>query len=529
VVLEKSPAEPRSSVVTALVPSPSPADEAVPIGPQATETGPQAPETGRDQAAIGGRRWLGLAAVLAAMIMNLLDSTVVNVGAPTIRADLGGSLASLQWIAASYTLALAVALLTGGRLGDLYGRRRMLLIGVTGFVAASLGCASASSPESLIGARTVQGLFAAVVVPQAFGLIRDLFPPAEIGKAFATLGPVIGLSMVAGPVVGGSLIKLDVLGSGWRSIFLINLPIGVFAVIAAVKALPGRAADQPRPGRFDGLGTLIAGIGMFMLVYPLVQGRELGWPGWIFGLLAASVAVLAVFVAQQVRRSRSGLTPLVELSVLAKRSYASGVVFVIVFYGAVVGFSLSIGLFLQVGLGFTAMRASLFLAALSVGAFLGSGVGAVAVGKVGRPVLHLGLIIMAAGSGALLLELSGLNPAESPGALRLAPALLLFGIGMGMIFVPLFDIIMGDVQDHEVGSAAGLLESLQQLGASLGVAVLATVFFSKLGLDKVGPQAALAAGRHIDAAQATVLLTLALTVLAFGIGFLLPKQARQPF
>ena len=476
-----------------------------------------------------GRRWLGLAAVLSAMIMNLLDSTVVNIGAPAIHADLGGSLASLQWIAASYTLALAVGLLTGGRFGDMYGRRRMLIIGLVGFVVASAGCALAWSPESLIGARILQGLFAAALVPQAFGLIRDLFPPAEIGKAFAALGPVIGLSTVAGPVVAGSLIKLDLLGSGWRSIFLINLPIGAFALVAALKALPARAADQPRRGRLDVLGTLIAGTGMFLLVYPLVQGRELGWPGWTFGMLAGSVAVLASFVCQQLWRSRTGRTPLVELSVLAKRSYASGVVFVIVFFGSIVGFSLSIGLFLQVGLGFTAMRASLFLAAMAVGAFLGSGVGAVAVGKVGRPILHLGLTIMAAGSILLMVELAAVQPGRAPGFLGLAPALLVFGCGMGMIFVPLFDIIMGDIEDHEVGSAAGLLESLQQLGASLGIAVLATVFFSKLGFDEVGPEAALAAGRHLDAAQATVLLTLGLTVLAFAVGFLLPKRARQAF
>jgi EmrB/QacA subfamily drug resistance transporter len=476
-----------------------------------------------------GRRWLGLAAVLAAMIMNLLDSTVVNVGAPAIRADLGGSLASLQWIAASYTLALAVGLLTGGRLGDMYGRRRMLLIGLVGFVTASVGCAVAWSPESLIGARVLQGLFAAALVPQAFGLIRDLFPPAEIGKAFAALGPVIGLSTVAGPVVAGTLIKLDAFGSGWRSVFLINLPIGVFALIAGLKALPAPAADRPGHGRLDGLSTLIGGAGMFLLVYPLVQGRELGWPGWLFGMLAGSVVVLAVFVRRQLLRSRAGRTPLVELSVLAKHSYASGVVFVIVFFGAIVGFSLSVGLFLQVGLGFTAMRASVFMAAMSVGAFLGSGVGAASVGKVGRPVLHLGLAIMAVGSVALLFELAGLEPGRTPGYLSLAPALLVFGIGMGMIFVPLFDIIMGDIEDHEVGSAAGLLESLQQLGASLGIAALVTVFFSKLGFDQVGPQAALAAGRHLDASRATVLLTLALIAIAFAVGFALPKRARQAF
>jgi predicted MFS family arabinose efflux permease len=244
-------------------------------------------------------------------------------------------------------------------------------------------------------------------------------------------------------------------------------------------------------------------------------------------MLAGAVAVFTLFVLQQVRRSRGGRTPLVELSVLLKRSYASGVVFVIVFFGSIVGFSLSVGLFLQVGLGFSAMRASLFLAALAVGAFFGSGIGAVAVGKVGRPILHLGLTIMMVGTGFLLFELAGIEPGQTPGFLGLAPALLVFGFGMGMIFVPLFDIIMGDIEDHEVGSAAGLLESLQQLGASLGVAILATVFFSKLGFDEVGPRAALAAGRHLDAVEATVWLTLALIALAFAVGFLLPRRPRQ--
>jgi EmrB/QacA subfamily drug resistance transporter len=490
--------------------------------------GASAPEIGA--ATSPDRRWLGMAAVLAAMIMNLLDSTVVNVGAPEIRADLGGSLANLQWIAASYTMALAVGLLTGGRLGDMYGRRRMLLIGLVGFVAASLLCGLAWSPESLIGARVLQGLFAAAMVPQAFGLIRDLFPPAEIGKAFAALGPVIGLSIVAGPIVAGSLIKLDAFGTSWRSIFLINLPLGLFALIAGLKALPPRATDGPRHGRLDVLGTVIAGVGMFLLVYPLVQGRELGWPVWALLMPVGSVAVLAIFVRRQLHRSRTGRTPLVELSVLAKRSYASGVVFVIVFYGAVVGFSFSVGLFLQVGLGFSAIRASLFMMATAVGAFLGSGIGAVAVGKVGRSILHLGLSIMAIGAVLLLFALAALESgpgAKAPGLFSLSPALLVFGFGMGMIFVPLFDIIMADVEDHEVGSAAGLLEALQQLGASLGIAVLATVFFGELGFDEVGPQAALAAGRQLDAVQATVLLTLGLTGLAFVVGFLLPRHARQ--
>lgn len=480
-----------------------------------------------EAAAQAARPWLGLSAVLAAMIMNLLDSTVINVGGPSIRADLGGSLSSLQWISAAYTLALAVGLLTGGRLGDIFGRRRMLMVGLTGFIVSSLACVLAWSPAALIGARTVQGLFAAVMVPQAFGLIRDLFGPADIGKAFAALGPVIGFSTVAGPVVAGGLIRLDLMGTGWRSVFLINVPLGLYAVMAGRVALPPAPSRAGARGRVDLLGATIAGTAMFALVYPLVQGREQGWPVWTFALLAASVVGFAGFARQQLRRTAQGLTPLVQLRVLTRRSYASGVVFVIVFFGAIVGLSLSLGLFLQVGAGFSPMRASLFMAAMMVGAFFGSGVGAAAVGRVGRPILHVGLAIMAAGTGVMLLEIQRLDPGHTVHFLQLAPGLLVFGLGMGMIFVPLFDIIMGEIEDDEVGSAASLLESLQQLGASLGVAGLATLFFSRLGFDEVGPQAALAAGRHLDAAQVTVVVTLASIGLAFAIGFLLPRQARR--
>jgi predicted MFS family arabinose efflux permease len=271
------------------------------------------------------------------------------------------------------------------------------------------------------------------------------------------------------------------------------------------------------------MGTVLIGAASFLVVFPLVDGRAMGWPVWIFGVLAAAVPALGVFAAQQRRRLRAGLTPLIEFSVLRKRSYVSGVVFTLVFFGTVVGFSLTVGLFLQIGLGFTAMKASLYLAAMAVGAFFGSGIGAWAATAVGRPILHIGLAIMAAGTTVLYLSLRWTDGA---GILDLAPGLAVFGFGMGMIFVPLFSIIMGEIDDHEVGSASGLLESLQQLGASLGVAVLATLFFGKIKLEDGGPPAAMRTGRHLVAAQDTLLITLALIGVAFAIGWLLPRKAR---
>ena len=235
--------------------------------------------------------------------------------------------------------------------------------------------------------------------------------------------------------------------------------------------------------------------------------------------------MFALFVVHQRYRLRAGRTPLVEFSVLRKRSYVSGVVFVLVFFASIVGFSLTMGLFLQIGLGFTPLHASFLLAAMAVGAFIGSGVGAWAATAVGRPILHIGLTIMAIGTLVLYLSLHAVH--GTVGTLSLIPGLAVFGIGMGMIFVPLFSIIMGEIGDHEVGSASGLLESSQQLGASLGVAVLATLFFSTISLEKGGPQAAMAAGRGLLAAERTLLVTLILIVVAFAAGWLLPRRARE--
>jgi EmrB/QacA subfamily drug resistance transporter len=468
--------------------------------------------------------WAGFAVILSALILNILDSTIVNVAAPSIQADFSMSTSALEWVAAAYTLALAVGLMCGARLGDMFGRKRMLMLGLVGFVSASASCSFAWSGDVLVGSRAVQGLAAALMVPQCFGLIRDVFPAEQMGKAFAALGPVIGLSTVLGPVVAGLLMKADLFGSDWRALFLINLPVGIFALVFGARVLPDN--EPAHPGlRLDGVGTALLATASFLLVFPLVDGRTQGWPTWMFVLLAAALPVLGAFVIHQRARLRNGRSPLVEVSVLRKRSYVSGIVFTLVFFGSIVGFSLTTGLFLQIGLGFTPIHAALYLAAMAVGAFVGSGVGAWAATAVGRPILHVGLTIMAAGSVVLYLSLRASD--GDVGMLTLAPGLFLFGTGMGMIFVPLFSIIMGEVDDHEVGSATGLLESLQQLGASLGVAVLGTLFFDRLALEDGGAVAAMASGRHLAAAEDTLLTLVGLIAVAWVIGWLLPRGPRE--
>jgi EmrB/QacA subfamily drug resistance transporter len=466
----------------------------------------------------GGRwRWLAFSAALAAMMMDLLDATIASVAGPVIQADLGGSYADLQWIAAAYTLAMAVGLLTGGRLGDMFGRKRMLLVGVTGFTIASVACAAAPSIEALIAGRVLQGGLGAVMVPQVFGLIRDLFAPHEMGKAWGILGPVSGLSAVLGPIVAGLLIDADLLGSGWRMIFLVNVPVGAFVLIAGAKYLPA-VAPATRSRRLDLVGVALAAAGTLMLVYPLVQGRELDWPLWVLALLAGSLPVLALFARHQVRRQRAGAAPLVEPSVFANRAYVSGVAFAVVFLGAMGGMMLTLTVVLQAGLGYSPIEASLASAPYALGGFAGSAFGGAMMHKLGRRILHAGLVLKAAGFAVLGLVFQ--SAGADIGSWDFAAPLLVSGIGMGMVFVPLFDIVLAGVADHEVGSAAGVLQAMQQLGMSLGVAVVGTVFFGLLGRY---------ADRTLDfvsAAETTALITVGLLALAFAIGFLLPRHAR---
>jgi EmrB/QacA subfamily drug resistance transporter len=461
-------------------------------------------------------RWLAFSAALAAAMMDLLDATVVNTAAPAIREDLGGSFADVQWLAAGYTLAMAVMLLIGGRLGDLFGRKRMLLIGVTGFAVASLAAAAAPSAGALIVFRILQGGIGAVMVPQVFGLIRDLFPPDEMGKAWGVFGPVAGFSAMLGPIVAGGLIKADLLGSGWRMIFLVNVPVAAYVLIVGGKLLPDQAS-KPRERRLDAVGAALATAGSFLLIYPIVQGRELGWPGWT-AMIVAGVVVFAAFAIQQVRRRRGGATPLIETSLFRNRSYVSGVVFSLVFLGAMAAISLTLSVALQAGLGYTPIHAGLTLAPFAVGGFAGSAIAASAMQKLGRAVLHAGLIVMAGGLAVLALVIH--DAGSHVDSWDFVWPLLVSGVGMGAVFMPLFDIVVGGLRDHEVGTASGLLQALQQLGSALGVAVIGTAFFGALGggADR--------ARDFMGAAELTTLLTLGLLALAFAIGFFMPKRAK---
>jgi EmrB/QacA subfamily drug resistance transporter len=480
-------------------------------------------------------RWLAFAVVIAAAVMDLLDSTITQVAAPAIRLQLGGSYAVIEWVTAAYALAMAAGLLTGGRLGDLFGRRRMLLIGMTGFVAASALCAAAGSAGELIAARAAQGALGAIMLPQVFGLIRDLFQAHEMGKAFGVYGPVMGLSAMLGPIASGGLIGADVFGTGWRMIFLVNVPVGLVALVLGARLLPvgaasaggtsaggasaGGAGRGVRRGQLDLTGAALAAVAMFGLVFPLAQGHALGWPAWLYAMLAASVLVLAWFAVYQIRRQRAGRTPLVEPSVFAHRSYRAGIVFSIVFIGSLGGIVMIFNVFLQNGLGFTPWHSALTTAPWAAGAFVGSAIGGIAMTKLGRRVLHAGLVVEAAGLLGVYAVLRG--AAAGVSTVDLLTPMVAGGIGMGMVFVPLFDIVMAGVRPQEMGSASGVLQTVNALAMSLGIAGIGAIFFALAGGH----------GRHVpvylSAAEWTALATVGLLACSFAVAFGLPRRARE--
>jgi EmrB/QacA subfamily drug resistance transporter len=460
--------------------------------------------------------WLGFLVVLASSVMDLLDSTVAQTAAPAIRRDLGGSFADLEWISAGYTLAMSVTLLLGSRLGDLFGRRRVLLVGMGGFVGASMLCALAPSAGALIAARALQGALAALMVPQGFGLIRELFGEEGQQKAFGIFGPVMGLAAVAGPLVGGALVNLDILGTGWRSIFLVNVPLGIAAILAGRRYLPRTAPAAPH-GRLDAASVTLAMVGGVALVYPLIQGREHGWPAWSFALIAGGVALLFAFAALQGRRTRRGRTPLVEPSILRRRPYVAGLAVVVGFIGAMGGMMIALNVMFQAGLGMSPLACAVATVAIPLAAIGGSITSSALLAKLGRTTMHIGIATMVAGLIAVDLVLRSAGGSVS--ASELAGPLAVTGFGMGMVFVPMFDVILAGVAPHEIGSASGLLESVQQLAMSLGIAAVGTVLFDRLG----GGRGAVA---FVGAADHALLVAVAFLAAACLAVFWLPKHAR---
>jgi EmrB/QacA subfamily drug resistance transporter len=454
-------------------------------------------------------RWMVAAVVLAANLMDVLDSTIVNVAGPSIHRDLGGGADTLQWLSAGYTLAFAVCLIAGARLGDILGRRRLFLIGSAGFTLFSAASAAAPGIGVLLTFRALQGAFGALMIPQGFGLMKQVFTDeAELDKALGLFGPATGLPILVAPVLAGALIDANLWGIGWRLVFLINVPVGLLSLTLALRCLP-RGASHPGV-KLDVGGVGLIGLALVAIIYPLIQGRSAGWPLWCFAMLAGGAALLIVFLAYERRR---GASALIEPSLLTNRTYLSGVAVVLALFGAFGGLLLCVSLYGQIGESWSPIHAGLTLTPMIVGMIAGMLASGALVGRLGRHLLHIGIALIALGTVVLAVMLIGARTATS---WDLVPGLLLVGAGLGASFGQLFRYILSSVSMEEVGSASGVMEAVQQLSTALGVAVLGTIFFS-------------AFGHHLptDALEITAWACLAPLALAFLLVFRLPLHARE--
>ena len=460
-----------------------------------------------------GQAWLVLVVVIVAELMDLIDTSVANLAGPSIRADLGGGPMTLQWVLSAYTAAFALGLVTSGRLGDLIGRRRLFQLGLAGFTLASLACGLAPSAGFLIVARLFQGLFGSVMIPQGLALVKIVFPPEHLRKALMPFGPIMGLAMVGGPILAGWLLHLDLFGSQWRSIFLINVPFGVLAAALGWWVLP-RHSGEDRTARLDlrGVGLLTAGSAL--LIVPLIQGRDLGWPAWTYGMLAAALVAFGLFVVSE-RRSDH---PVITRSLFGKRGFVVGLLIVGGFYASLSAFVLVVNLLLQSGLGWTPLHTGFALIPWAAGTAVATLLsGAVLAEKLGRTGLHLGLALTVVGLLGLWWTCAHWGDALTLGTL--APALLVTGFGSGLLFIPLFDFILGDATAEEVGTGAGVLNAAQQFAGAIGVAALGTVFFARVG----GP----ADPAYFAAAELVFGVCAGLCVLVLALVGLLPKHSQQ--
>jgi EmrB/QacA subfamily drug resistance transporter len=423
------------------------------------------------------QRTIALVIVALAFVMDLLDTTIVNIAIPSIQSNLGASYAAIQWLIAGYSLSFAVLLITGGRMGDVFGYKKLFLIGVSGFTLASLLSGLAWNTEVLIAARLIQGGMAALMVPQVMSLMQVMFKPHERSGVMGLFGALAGVAASLGPVIGGLLIHANIAGLDWRPIFLINVPVGIFALIAAYRYLP--EGKSPHPLHLDIRGTFIVIVALLLLVFPLIQGRELDWPIWAFVMMAASLPVFALFVWWQKRKDEKDHSPLIPPALFKIRSFVNGLIINIIFQGAMVGFFLPFTLLLQVGLGYEVIKAALTGIPVAIGISLSIGLfGQKLIPKLGRYALTLGAIVMAIGLSITYLAASHSGLDTTPW--EFIPGLILTGGGMGLVMSPIFSVVLAEVDPRHAGSASGVMNAIQQLGGAIGIALIGVVFFGQL-------------------------------------------------
>ena len=420
------------------------------------------------------RHWLAAAFLFLAAFINMLDTTIINLALPAIQTEFAASHNGLQWTLVIYVLTFAAGLLPFGRFGDAFGRRKLFLGGLLGFLIASTACGFAPSIEALILARFFQGLTAAMMMPQVLAILHESFPEDEKAKAIGIFGMVTAMGAMAGPLVGGFLISANFWGLGWRMIFLINLPFGLIALAGAYALVPvsRKAARQA----VDWLGSALFAISAIGLLYPVVEGQALGWPIWLFGLLAISLASAIALLRLQYRRATLGQPQLLPVTLLTNARFFGRVGLVMLMFTGIAGPIVVLAMVLQFGLEMSPDRAGLALAAHPLSIMVAS----ILSSRMGSRHLERRVTL---GIVSLLTGMIGLHLTVVPGtslAMIWIP-LVMVGAGVGTATVAMYQLVLTEVPQADAGAGSGALQAFQQIGIALGIALVGQVFVGALG------------------------------------------------
>jgi EmrB/QacA subfamily drug resistance transporter len=421
-------------------------------------------------------RKLAVAVVASAFVLEVLDLTIVNVAIPSIKSNLQATAAAIEWIMAGYALAFAVLLIMGGRLGDIFGYRRMFCLGVAGFSLSSLACGLAPTAEILVLTRLLQGASAALMAPQILSIIQILYPPTERFKVMGIFGLLGGLSSVLGPIIGGLLIELNLWNLSWRPIFLVNAPVGIAAIILAMRVLPAGASNHPL--KLDFIGTALSVITLTCLVLPLVEGPSLGWPVWCLSLLGLTVPLLGIFWLYIQRRDRKDGSALIAPALFQEPVFVNGLVMAVLFNMINAGLFIASSVLMQTGLGLSPLQTSLLHAPFAIGVGLSIGIlSRKIVPKLGPRITPIGVSVYGLGLIGFTLAL-GISASVTKLVL-IGATFAIAGFGMGLVAAPLSSFALTRVDVRHAGAASGVYNTAQQLGAAFGVAVLGGLFLSK--------------------------------------------------
>lgn len=420
-----------------------------------------------------------LAIILSAVFMQLLDTTITMVAVPSIQTGLRASYGEIQLVVALYMLAFACVLVTGGRLGDTYGRKKMFLLGMAGFTLASAVCGAAPNALTLIASRVVQGMSSGLMFPQVLGIIQVIFSRAQRTRAITAYGATIGLATILGPVTGGALIDWNLAGSGWRSIFYVNVPIGLAALALGIAMIPESRAH--RASNVDVTGALLLSSGLFLLVLPLVIGRDQGWPAWSFVCMGISPFVLAAFVAYERGRTRRDSGPLLSTALFRQRPFTLGLLASLVFFSGIPSFFMILLITLQGGLGYSPVKAGGVTLGFALALAIGSARSAAVARRLGSRILVAGCVLMLLGQSLVIAVMywQGTNL----GGWHLLLPLFVAGIGGGFFLAPVTNAVLAGIPAKDAGAASGALATAQQVGAAIGIAAVGVIFFGLIGYN----------------------------------------------